>query len=169
MPVFVLALTNPSLYLAAIMKTVALGQQAGETNARSAGRELVGSTLMGALVGACVWLGLSLWPNLWMLIAVADGRRPVVRVRDVRRAAHALAAVLLEQCAGHGTDPARARHRGQRQRQECAAGVRRAHEPVRGVSRLRLGYGLGAGALARIAVAASRARQSNLRRKRHDR
>ena len=68
MPVFVLALTNPSLYLAAIMKTVALGQQAGETDARSAGGELVGSTLMGALIGAAVWLGLSLWPSLWMLM-----------------------------------------------------------------------------------------------------
>ena len=67
MPVFVLALTNPSLYLAAIMKTVTLGQQAGETTARSAGKDLVGSTLMGALVGACVWLGLSLLANLWML------------------------------------------------------------------------------------------------------
>ena len=68
MPVFVLALTNPSLYLAAIMKTVTLGQQAGEIDARSAGRELVGSTLMGALIGATVWLGLSLLPNLWMLM-----------------------------------------------------------------------------------------------------
>jgi len=68
MPVFVLALTNPSLYLAAIMKTVALGQQAGETDARSAGGELVGSTLMGALIGLVVWLGLSLWPSLWMLM-----------------------------------------------------------------------------------------------------
>jgi hypothetical protein len=68
MPVFVLALTNPSLYLAAIMKTVTLGQQAGETNTRSAGKELVGSTLMGALVGACVWLGLSVLANLWMLV-----------------------------------------------------------------------------------------------------
>jgi len=67
MPVFVLALTNPSFYLAAIMKTVALGQQAGETDARHAGRELVGSTLMGALVALAVWLGLSLWPSLWML------------------------------------------------------------------------------------------------------
>jgi len=67
MPVFVLALTNPSLYLAAIMKTVALSQQAGETTARSAGKELIGSTLMGALVGACVWFGLSLLANLWML------------------------------------------------------------------------------------------------------
>ena len=68
MPVFVLALTNPSLYLAAVMKTVTLGQQAGETDARSAGDELVGSTLMGALIGALVWFGLSLLPNLWMLI-----------------------------------------------------------------------------------------------------
>ena len=68
MPVFVLALTNPSFYLAAIMKTVALGQQAGETDARHAGRELVGSTLMGALIALVVWFGLSLWPSLWMLM-----------------------------------------------------------------------------------------------------
>jgi hypothetical protein len=50
------------------MKTVALGQQAGETDARHAGRELVGSTLMGALIALAVWLGLSLWPSLWMLM-----------------------------------------------------------------------------------------------------
>lgn len=68
MPVFILALTNPSFYLAAVLKTVALGQQAGETNARSAGRELVGATLMGALIGAAVWAGLSMRPNLWMLM-----------------------------------------------------------------------------------------------------
>lgn len=68
MPVFVLALTNPSFYLAAIMKTVALGQQAGSTNARSAGRELVGSTLAGGWMAALVWTGLSLWPNLWMFM-----------------------------------------------------------------------------------------------------
>ena len=67
MPVFVLALTNPSLYIAAIMKTVALGQQAGDVDARSAGSELVGSTLMGAFIAGIVWLGLSLHPNLWML------------------------------------------------------------------------------------------------------
>jgi hypothetical protein len=68
MPVFVLALTNPSLYIAAIMKTVALGQQAGETQARMAGRELIGSTLLGALIALGAWLGLSLWPSLWMLV-----------------------------------------------------------------------------------------------------
>lgn len=68
MPVFVLALTNPSFYLAAVMKTVTLGQQASELDARSAGRELIGSTLMGALVALAVWCGLSLWPSLWMLV-----------------------------------------------------------------------------------------------------
>jgi hypothetical protein len=68
MPVFVLALTDPSFYLPAIMKTVALGQQAGETHARTAGRELIGSTLMGALIALTAWLGLSLWPSLWMLM-----------------------------------------------------------------------------------------------------
>lgn len=68
MPVFVLALTDPSFYLAAIMKTATLGQQAGTTDARSAGKELVGSTLMGAVMALVVWCGLSLWPNLWMLM-----------------------------------------------------------------------------------------------------
>jgi len=68
MPVFVVALTNPALYIPAIMKTVTVAQQAGATNARTAGRELVGSTLMGALMAAMVWAGLSLRPNLWMLM-----------------------------------------------------------------------------------------------------
>jgi hypothetical protein len=68
MPVFVLALTNPVLYLAAIIKTAMLGQQASSTNAGSAGRELVGSTLMGAWMATLVWFGLSLRPNLWMLM-----------------------------------------------------------------------------------------------------
>ena len=68
MPVFVLALTNPALYVATIMKTVALSQQAEETKASDAGRELVGSTLMGALIAAVLWMGLSLLPNLWMLM-----------------------------------------------------------------------------------------------------
>lgn len=67
MPVFVLALTNPSFYLAAIMKSAALGQQAGHTHTGEAGRELVGSTLAGAAIAMLAWLGLSLWPSLWML------------------------------------------------------------------------------------------------------
>lgn len=72
-PVFVLALSDPSFYLAAIMKTVALGQQAGSAKARSAGRELVGSTLMGAWMALLVWFGLSVWPNLWMLMLWMSG------------------------------------------------------------------------------------------------
>jgi len=67
MPVFVLALGDPSFYVAAVMKSVALGQQAGETDARHAGRELVGSTLAAAALALLVWCGLSLWPSLWML------------------------------------------------------------------------------------------------------
>jgi hypothetical protein len=67
MPVFVLALTNPSFYLAAVMKTVALAQQAEDTDSRSAGVELVGSTMSGAAIAAVVWTGLSIRPTLWML------------------------------------------------------------------------------------------------------
>jgi len=67
MPVCVLALNNPGAWLAALMKTVAIAQQAGETAARSAGRELVGSTLMGAVLASLPWLGLSMWPSQWML------------------------------------------------------------------------------------------------------
>jgi hypothetical protein len=66
MPVFILALQNPSMYLAAIMKTAALGQQAGTLSAKEAGRELIGSTLMGAVLAVVVWFGLKLWPSLWM-------------------------------------------------------------------------------------------------------
>jgi Protein of unknown function (DUF2955) len=68
MPVFVVALTNPALYLPAVIKTTMLGQQAGSTTARSAGQELVGSTLMGAVMAAVAWFALKLQPNLWMLM-----------------------------------------------------------------------------------------------------
>ena len=68
LPMFVLALTNPASYLATIMKSVALGQQAGTLDTRSAGRELVGSTLAGAAIALVVWFGLALHPTLWMLV-----------------------------------------------------------------------------------------------------
>ena len=90
MPVFVLALTNPSLYVATIMKTVALSQQAEETRASDAGRELVGSTLMGALLAAVLWMGLSLLPNLWMLMLwmMAAALWTGARMFGVRRSTH---------------------------------------------------------------------------------
>ena len=125
MPVFVLALTNPSFYLAAIMKTVALGQQAGETDARSAGRELVGSTLMGALIALAVWLGLSLWPSLWMLMlwlmaAALWAGSALFGARRTRFRPSFWSNALITVA-----DPARPGDRGQRQRQERARRRRR--------------------------------------------
>jgi hypothetical protein len=68
LPVFALALTNPAAWFAAILKSSALGQLPGAAHAGTAGRELVGSTLMGAAMAAVVWSGLSLCPTLWMLM-----------------------------------------------------------------------------------------------------
>lgn len=73
LPAFVLALTDPSSYLATIMKSAQLGQQAGSTDTRRAGRELVGSTLAAAGIALVVWFGLSLWPSLWMLVLWMTG------------------------------------------------------------------------------------------------
>ncbi|MFC5707878.1 DUF2955 domain-containing protein [Aeromonas eucrenophila] len=68
LPVWLLALGNPAFYIPAVMKTVTLAQQSGSLTARQAGRELVLSTLMGALIAFVLWLGLSLWPSLLMLV-----------------------------------------------------------------------------------------------------
>jgi hypothetical protein len=73
LPAFVLALTDPSSYLATIMKSAQLGQQAGSTDTRRAGVELVGSTLAAAGIALVVWVGLSLWPSLWMLVLWMTG------------------------------------------------------------------------------------------------
>ena len=59
-------LTNPAAYAATIMKSVALGQQASETDVRVAGRELIGSTVLAGLLAVLMWFGLKLSPNLWM-------------------------------------------------------------------------------------------------------
>ena len=65
-PGFLLALSNPAAYLATVMKTVALGQQASSIDARGAGRELLGSTFVAGLLAIALWAGLSMAPNLWM-------------------------------------------------------------------------------------------------------
>lgn len=65
-PAYLLLLSNPAAYAPIIMKSVALGQQASETDARVAGRELLGSTLMAAVFAALMWFCLKLAPNLWM-------------------------------------------------------------------------------------------------------
>jgi hypothetical protein len=66
LPAYFLALTNPSLYMPLIMKSVSLGQQGSITDARHAGRELLGSTLMGGLMAILFWMLLDLWTSLWM-------------------------------------------------------------------------------------------------------
>ena len=65
-PCYLLLLTNPAAYAPIMMKSVALAQQASETDIRHAGRELVGSTFMAAVLAILFWFGLKLMPNLWM-------------------------------------------------------------------------------------------------------
>ena len=66
MPTFLLALIDPASYLPIILKAVGLGQQSSTTNARHAGRELVGSTLLGGLLAVLFWCALSLFVHVWM-------------------------------------------------------------------------------------------------------
>ena len=66
LPPFLLSLTNPSMYLATIMKSVQLGQQGSLVSARSAGRELLGSTFLGGCFAVSFWFALKISPNLWM-------------------------------------------------------------------------------------------------------
>ena len=66
LPVDLLALTNPLAYLAIIMKAVSLGQQSSLVNARSAGRELLGSTFLGGCFAILFWAALGIMTNLWM-------------------------------------------------------------------------------------------------------
>ena len=66
LPPFLLALTNPAVYLKVIMKSVLLGQQGSLVHARSAGRELLGSTLMAGLAAMLFWVLLKVSPTLWM-------------------------------------------------------------------------------------------------------
>jgi hypothetical protein len=65
-PAFLLALIDPASYLPIVLKAVNLGQQSSTTSARNAGRELVGSTLLGGLLAILFWCALSLFVHLWM-------------------------------------------------------------------------------------------------------
>ncbi|MGY2340139.1 DUF2955 domain-containing protein [Pseudomonas sp. SDO5532_S415] len=65
-PAFLMALIDPASYLPIVLKAVNLGQQSSTTSARNAGRELVGSTLLGGLLAILFWCALSLFVHLWM-------------------------------------------------------------------------------------------------------
>jgi hypothetical protein len=66
LPAYLLALTNPSMYLAIIMKSVSLGQQGSTVSARDAGKELLGSTFLGGYFAILFWFMLDMVTNLWM-------------------------------------------------------------------------------------------------------
>jgi hypothetical protein len=83
MPAYLLAMTDPASYMPIIMKSVSLGRQTCTTSARSAARDLIGSTLLGGLLAIACWFALRLFVHLWMfflwmlLIGLLVGRKLV--------------------------------------------------------------------------------------------
>ncbi|WP_256672898.1 DUF2955 domain-containing protein [Pseudomonas sp. v388] len=81
MPAFLLALVSPDTFMPLILKSVSLGQQSCATNARRAGRELIGSTVLAGILAVLFWGALSLFVHLWMfflwtfLFSLLQGRR----------------------------------------------------------------------------------------------
>lgn len=65
-PAYLLLLSNPTMYMPIAMKSVMLSQQASTMDAKSAGHELIGSTLLGGLFAILFWFALGLRVNLWM-------------------------------------------------------------------------------------------------------
>lgn len=66
LPAYLLLLSNPLAYMPVMMKTITLAQQASTMNARSAGRELLGSTFLGGFFAVLLWMLLGILPSLWM-------------------------------------------------------------------------------------------------------
>jgi hypothetical protein len=66
LPPVLMAFTNPSLYMAIIMKAVMLGRQGSAVGARAAGKELLGSTFLAGVFAMAFWFALQAWPSLWM-------------------------------------------------------------------------------------------------------
>ncbi len=71
LPVYIAALSNPSLWMAALIKALTLGQQRSFGNARQAGIELLGSTFLGGCFAVLFWALLSILPHLWTLFLLA--------------------------------------------------------------------------------------------------
>ncbi|MGQ7958514.1 DUF2955 domain-containing protein [Pseudomonas sp. SP16.1] len=66
LPAWLLALIDPASYIPLVMKAASLGQQVCGTSARDAGRELLGSTLLGGALAIAFWALLSILPHLWL-------------------------------------------------------------------------------------------------------
>lgn len=92
MPSYLLALINPAAYMPLIMQSVNLGQQACGVSARDAGRELLGSTLLGGMLAILFWNLLGIFTHLWMfflltlLFSLVIARR-IYGLRPGRRSA----------------------------------------------------------------------------------
>jgi hypothetical protein len=66
MPAYLVCLTNPTMYMPLIMKTVALGQQSTVDDTHVAARTMLGSTLMGGMMAVGFWFLLKIDVSLWM-------------------------------------------------------------------------------------------------------
>ncbi len=66
MPVYLLVLINPASYMPLMMKSTVLAQQVSLADAKTAGRELLGATLLAGLMAVLIWFGLKLAVSLWM-------------------------------------------------------------------------------------------------------
>ncbi|MCW8928633.1 MAG: DUF2955 domain-containing protein [Gammaproteobacteria bacterium] len=65
-PAYLMLLSNPLAYMPIVMKAVSLSQQASTIDAKSAGSELIGSTILGGVFSVLFWFALGMWTNLWM-------------------------------------------------------------------------------------------------------
>ncbi|MDG2084978.1 MAG: DUF2955 domain-containing protein [Planctomycetota bacterium] len=66
MPSYFMVLINPGLYLPLVLKSIALGQQSTLIDVKSAGREMLGATILGGGFAVLFWWLLGLAVNLWM-------------------------------------------------------------------------------------------------------
>ena len=66
LPVYLLLLINPTMYIPIMMKGVSLAQQSSTINTHDAGRELLGSTFLGGGFAILFWMMLGILTNLWM-------------------------------------------------------------------------------------------------------
>ncbi|WP_267225943.1 DUF2955 domain-containing protein [Dyella silvae] len=66
LPAFLFALTDPTTNMPVIMKAVSLGRQSCTTTTRSAGMELLGSTLLAGAMAILFWFALKCFVHLWM-------------------------------------------------------------------------------------------------------
>lgn len=66
LPIYLFVLTNPLTYLPLVIKSVLLSQQSSLMDAKSAGKELLGSTLLAGLFDFVFWSLLGISTNLWM-------------------------------------------------------------------------------------------------------